>query len=109
MKLWNYIEKFNPTILTTPARSMKHCKDDKAKWVAKYLGKDIEVKFSSEKEKYAHPKAILIDDMDYNIIPWKEAGGISIKHISANNSISELREVLNKEYKGPKKVTKSDD
>jgi len=103
-ELWNYVKQYDPIILTTPAHSMKYCKEDKKKWVKRHLGENIKVIFSSKKEKYANLTSILIDDRDQNIIPWKTSNGIGIKHISTNNTISKLKELIEKDYKRPKKV-----
>lgn len=54
----------------------------------------IVVRKSADKAKYAHEKAILIDDRDKSIIPWVEAGGIGILHKSASDTIKKLEELF---------------
>ena len=93
-ELWNYVKQYNPTILTTPAQSMKYCKEDKKTWSTERLGKDVKVIFSYKKEEYATPTSILIDDRSKNIIPWKASGGIGIPHISAIDTIGKLKKIL---------------
>lgn len=93
-ELWNYIEPYNPTVLTTPVHSMKYCKEDKKSWAEGHLGKDRKVIFSFKKEEYATPTSILIDDRDKNIIPWNASGGIGILHISTNSTTKELKKIL---------------
>lgn len=95
-ELWDVVKEHNPKILTTPAQSIKHCKDDKKKWVEQHLGSDIEVIFSSTKGDYADNNSILIDDMDKNLIPWKEAQGIAIKHTSTPNTLAKLKKLFGK-------------
>jgi hypothetical protein len=92
-ELWNFIKKYNPTLLTTPAQSVPHCVEDKQAWVKRELG-NYNVIISGHKYKYATPGAILIDDMEKNIIPWNEAGGIGILHINATNTIAALTKII---------------
>lgn len=40
----------------------------------------IEVVHEHDKFKYAHPKAVLVDDRDLNIIQWALSGGIAIMY-----------------------------
>lgn len=93
-ELWKFVSEFNPTILSTPAKDMEFCKSDKREWVNEKIGEDVEVIFSFNKEKYAEPNAILIDDMDKNLVPWQEAGGIAIKHVDTATTIKELKRIL---------------
>jgi len=93
-ELWNAVKDFNPIILTSPAKDMEYCESDKKKWVEEKIGEDIEVIFSHSKGDYADTNSILIDDMDKNLIPWQEAGGIAIKHVDAETTISELKRII---------------
>ena len=86
-KLWDYIKKYNPILLTTPAYSVPHCVEDKQAWVKREIG-DAEVIISTKKETYADEYSILIDDMKKNTMPWEEAGGIAILHKSADDTIT---------------------
>lgn len=56
------------------------------------MGLDIEYYITSRKEKqnYSDQGSILIDDMK-NIDEWLLRGGIGILHISAENTIKELK------------------
>ena len=92
-KLWNFVKKFNPTILTRIA-PITNCKPDKLTWAKEKLGEDIPIIITTKKEKYASPDAILIDDMSENIEKWRSVGGIGILHISAEQSILELKKLL---------------
>ncbi len=92
-KLWNFIKKFDPTILTTPAKTVPNCKEDKLTWFKREIG-DVKVIVKGKKYELAHENAILIDDMTKNIDPWVEAGGIGILHTSAEKTIQELQKIL---------------
>jgi 5'(3')-deoxyribonucleotidase len=93
-KLWNYIKKYDVTVLTSTGSTLhKDGKKEKKDWVRKHFGlKDIIATTSgSKKAMYAEPNAILIDDMAKNIDKWKSAGGIGIIHTSATNTINRLK------------------
>jgi len=90
-ELWNYIKKFNPTILSTPANS-KFSKDGKKIWIANELGEDIPYIFEKDKYKHADTESILIDDYDKKINDWINKGdGIGILHTSTANTIKQLK------------------
>ena len=90
-KLWSYVKKFNPIILSTPSQD-KLSESGKHKWIKRELG-EIPTILISEKEKYASPKAILVDDYTKKINRWTEAGGIGILHKSADASIKQLKKL----------------
>lgn len=72
-------EKFHHVkILTATGHVPKNVGEQKTEWYAKHYPylEVILVRKSSEKAKYAHSGAILIDDRDKSIVPWVEAGGI---------------------------------
>lgn len=93
-KLWNYIKKYHPILLTKPApdQCVPTCKQDKIEWVEKNIGKDVSIIFSTFKEFYAKHGTILIDDKIKNIDKWNEAGGIGILHRNAKETIQKLKE-----------------
>ena len=91
--LWNYVKKFNPTILTTPAHN-DYSEKGKRIWVARELGSNVPVIMEKEKWKHADNKSILIDDYDKKINDWKQKGkGIGILHTSAVKTIQELKKL----------------
>lgn len=94
-ELWNFIEKYSPTLLSTPAPvwADPNCANDKKKWVKREL-KSVPLILSRNKADYAEENTILIDDMDKNLIPWKENGGIAIKHTSAADTIRQLKKII---------------
>lgn len=95
MKLWNYIKKYDPIILS--ATGYTHgAEQEKRAWIKKHLGseaakKALFVKQSREKSKYAGAESILIDDRSKSIDPWIAEGGIGILHISAAETIKDLK------------------
>ena len=90
-KLWNYIKKYNPTILTTPANS-KFSREGKKIWVTRELGPNVPIILSKDKYEQADTESILIDDYDKKIDNWVNRGdGIGILHTSADKTIAELK------------------
>ena len=43
--------------------------------------------------KCTGPETVLIDDLKKNIDEWREAGGTGILHVSAEQTLKELREL----------------
>ena len=65
--------------------------DDKRAWVEQHLGPAVSVNLVPGgvlKARFAHPSAVLIDDLDRNIIAWRAAGGIGILHRSAEETLT---------------------
>jgi len=92
-KLWNYVKKYNPTILTTPANS-KFSRDGKKIWIERELGKEVPFIFAKDKWKYADTESILIDDYDKKINDWVNLGdGIGIHHHNTDSTIEELKKL----------------
>lgn len=93
--LWAFVKSLKPTILTAPARTDPTCKPGKLKWVYRELGR-VPVAFARarDKQQYASPDSVLIDDRADNIQQWKAAGGIGIHHTSASKTIAELKKLI---------------
>jgi 5'(3')-deoxyribonucleotidase len=92
-KLWKYIEKYNPTVLSAPSK-----KDDsrvgKHDWIKRELpGVHLILRTAKNKKEFAAPDSILIDDLKDNVDSWKEAGGIGILHTSADDTIKKLKDL----------------
>ena len=94
-ELWEFIKPYSPILLTTPAVSVRNCKSDKMKWKNKNIGKDTTIIFSSSKQDYASPDAILIDDTKENIEKFNRKGGLGILHTSAEETIKQLIAIMN--------------
>lgn len=91
-QLWNYIKDKNVQILSAPAKTLPQSKEGKKIWVKKNLGNvTLILKRAREKQQYAKPNAILIDDLDKNIKQWRASGGIGILHKSATSTLKQLQ------------------
>lgn len=81
-KLWDLIKPSNPIILSAYATNLIHSKEGKYLWIEKNLpGIRHVICFRSEKQKHAHPHAVLIDDKEKNIKEWEKVGGIGILYV----------------------------
>lgn len=95
-KLWEYIKPYNPTILSGPQGP--NSKIGKVDWVRRELGlgKDRVVLTQTKHEEVAKllktgKVAVLIDDLPKYVVPFRNAGGIAIQHISAEDTIEQLK------------------
>ena len=95
-KLWSYIKKFKPQILSAYSPFDKNSRLGKTKWIQRNLGltdaSKIHLVRRSEKKVYANGN-VLIDDYGRNIKEWKKNKGIPVKHKSASETISQLRKL----------------
>ncbi len=94
--LWRGIDHFNPIVLTGVPWSVPEALDNKRAWVIKNIGLHVRVIGckSSEKSLHARPGDILIDDWDKYRHVWTAMGGHWITHVSAEQSLAELQDVL---------------
>lgn len=90
--LWDYCEPYDPTILTGLPRG-DWAEDQKRRWVANMLGRDVDVItcWSHEKPKWSGPGHVLVDDRERLEEPWEQEGGVFILHVDAETSIKELQ------------------
>ena len=92
-QLWDYIKKYNPILLSAPSRE-ESSKLGKRVWVKRELpGVKLILKYASQKQEYASPTSILIDDRQKNIDQWEAAGGIGILHTNTANTIKQLQQL----------------
>lgn len=92
-QLWDYIKKYNPILLSAPSRE-ESSKLGKRVWVKRELPNvKLILKPASQKQQYASPTSILIDDRQKNIDQWEAAGGIGIHHTSAANTLKQLKQL----------------
>jgi len=79
-QLWDYISKFDTQILTSPSRH-ENSRLGKNIWVKENLNPTPRVNFaySSDKQRFANPNSILIDDKKSNIDEWAARGGIAVR------------------------------
>ena len=83
----------NLEILSSPSSSQTSVVG-KEEWMEKNLpGVKLNLEQSNNKQVYAEPNAILIDDREDIIERWNKAGGIGIHHTSAENTIKQLKEL----------------
>lgn len=95
-KLWNFVKKYDTKFLTATGDTMpEKAAKEKKKWIKKVIGNAdvIVVRKLPMKAKFAHKNAILIDDREKALIPWKKAGGIAILHVSATDTIKQLKKL----------------
>lgn len=87
------------SILTACGNTPKDAREQKIIWFHKnypQLKVNVVIK-SPDKARFAHPRAILIDDRMKSIEPWVAAGGIGILHKNAEDTIRQLQEILAQE------------
>jgi hypothetical protein len=101
MKLWNFINRYEPRILTAYPTWDEGGKHGKKIWVDKHLKlphdrffpvKRIEKQDYAKDTKTGMPN-LLIDDHKKNIQEFEAAGGIGVLHINANDTISKLKKL----------------
>lgn len=91
--LWNYIGKYRPSLLSAPSKS-NTSKIGKQLWVVQNIPHvKLILAARQDKRKYARSGYVLIDDREDNIKEWEDAGGTSILHTSALNTIEKLKEI----------------
>lgn len=101
MKLWNFINRYEPRILTAYPSWDEDGKHGKKIWVDKHLKLPHDRFFAVrrvEKQDYAKDKKtgmpnLLIDDHKKNIQEFEAAGGIGIHHTNVNDTISKLKKL----------------
>ena len=94
-ELWRYIKKYKPNILSAPSQDPSS-KIGKEAWLKMNLQNSFKKAYfynRANKKLFAGPNRILIDDMKQTIDEWNAAGGISIFHTSAADTISQLKKL----------------
>ena len=90
---WDYIKEYKPILLSSPSRSQTS-RLGKRLWVRNNLpGTKLILAQAKDKQNYAQKNRILIDDRPSNIDQWRASGGIGILHISAADTIRQLKEL----------------
>ena len=105
-KLLDFIEKYDPFILTATPRSergpiAKRASDDKTRFMKRWFGVSPDKMYPvmrADKMRFAKDGRdgrpnLLIDDHSKNIAQFKSAGGIGVRHTSASQTIKELKEI----------------
>jgi hypothetical protein len=104
-KLWGFIGKFNPFILTAVPKEendrSQRAGRDKSTWMQKNfnVSQDM-IRAVNRKGKQHFAKDgqdgrpnVLIDDHGTNIQEFRAKGGIGVHHTSASKTIAELKEI----------------
>ena len=96
-QLWNYIKKYEPTILTARPKTVTSAIKGKRDWISKELGsgflKTAFITLSIEKQNHASKSSVLIDDSKRNIKQWRSKGGIGILHKNTSDTIKKLKDL----------------
>lgn len=96
--LWEFVLPYSPVILTgVPSGDMEaEAILNKGQWLAKYLGPDVPAIFcpSSQKSHHAVKGDVIVDDWDKYRLLWVRKGGHWVLHVSAEESIGELKTLL---------------
>jgi len=93
--LYNHIKGNDIEILTGLPPAASNGKEDKIAWVKRNISKNIKVNVvpAKDKQQFAEPHHILIDDQPKNIARWKAAGGIGILHKSTTQTVKKLKKL----------------
>ena len=92
-KYWDYIKNYDVELLSSPSRSQTS-RLGKRLWVRNNMpGVKLTLAQARNKQNYAAPNHILIDDRKSNIDQWKAQGGIGILHTSADDTINQLKKL----------------
>jgi len=95
-ELWNFIKPYKPQLLTSPSRN-NTSRLGKNLWVRNNLNPKPKVNFaySADKQRFATPNSILIDDKKSNIEEWRASGGIAFRVVGGdiNPALEGLKEL----------------
>ena len=105
-KLWDFIGKYDPFILTAIPRSSRgpisaRATEDKTRFMKRWFGVDTNRMYPVQRVNKANfamdgrdsRPNLLIDDHIKNIKAFQQAGGIGVRHTSANDTIKQLKEI----------------
>lgn len=100
--LWEFVnDNFEDVeILTATGSTPKDAAQQKRNWIANHYGADVKVNTvgaATQKAIFANPRAILIDDRDKAIDPFRQAGGIGILHTDTVSTIQKLQPFLKRD------------
>ena len=105
-KLWGFISKYEPFILTAIPRESRgpialRAAQDKTKWMKRWFGVSPDRMYPVSRKNKANfaidgrdgRPNLLIDDHLGNIQEFRKARGIGVHHTNASNSIRQLKEI----------------
>lgn len=90
--LWDLLTPYHPVLLSSPG-SCRFAASGKLQWVSKNIPGTTLICIR-EKFLYAERDAILIDDMEKNIVAWNDQGGIGILHTNTASTEEKLLDLL---------------
>lgn len=96
LHLFGNVRHLRPVVLTAlPKSGADEVDAQKRAWIAKYLGPDVPVItcLTHEKPGYCQAGDILVDDRAVNQEAWNEAGGRYVHHVSAVDTLAQLRKL----------------
>jgi hypothetical protein len=92
-QLWEYISKYNPTLLSAPSRQPSS-RLGKRLWVKNNIpGAKLVLASAEKKQNYSGTNKILIDDRPDNIDQWRSKGGIGILHVNTADTLKQLQNI----------------
>ena len=105
-KLWGFIGKYTPFILTAIPRDSRgpiaaRSAVDKARWMKRWFGVSEDRMYRVQRKNKSnfaidgrdHRPNLLIDDHLGNVQEFRKARGIGVHHTSASNTIKQLKEI----------------
>ena len=96
-RLYQFIEKYDPYVLSAYSGRDPSSKNGKMKWLAKntsWKKSRINLVKRADKKKYAMTDGkpnILIDDYIKNINEWEKKGGIGVHHTEVGKTLADLK------------------
>ena len=100
-ELWDFVQPYNPVILTGCPRSLYDiAAAQKVTYAKRHFGDDVRIITCLSRDKTQHivaPGHILIDDFSSNCRRWRKAGGRAVYYRNFEQTITDLRKLLNEE------------
>jgi 5'(3')-deoxyribonucleotidase len=84
------------TAIPRPTGNLATAREDKKAWVARYMSAKLKVNTITggvNKYKFATPGAVLIDDLERNLVEWEKHGGIGVLHTDVESTLKKLKDL----------------
>mgnify|MGYP000069206297 CR=1 FL=1 len=95
------LPQYNPVFLSSPgSHDEKRARLQKPEWLRRNVNGKVPLllRRRSEKQVYANPHSVLIDDWEETVLEWRARGGLGIHHTSAETSLKELAKLEDCDY-----------